>query len=112
MAELQTTTIQVTFKDESQKFLQAEEGNINEALAKMGATINALAQLYAPVLTGALRADGRVRLAPNSVTVTFGGYSVPYARRRHYENNLHPDTKYYLERAGDQVAREGITKYL
>lgn len=108
--ELQTTTIE--FRDNSAKVLQEEEKRINEALSSMGGSILNLAQMYAPVLTGALRADGRVVKEPNSVTVRFGGFSVPYARRRHYENNKHPDTKYYLERAGNQVARKGVQFYL
>lgn len=108
--ELQTTTIE--FRDNSAKVLQEEEKRINEALSTMGDSILNLAQMYAPVLTGALRADGRVVKEPNSVTVRFGGFSVPYARRRHYENNKHPDTKYYLERAGNQVARKGVQFYL
>ena len=108
--ELQTTTIE--FKDNSAKVLQEEEKRINEALSSMGDSILNLAQMYAPVLTGALRADGRVVKEPNSVTVRFGGFSVPYARRRCYETNKHPDTKYYLERAGNQVARKGVQFYL
>lgn len=108
--ELQTTTIK--FTDNSAKVLQEENERINSALAKMGQSILNKAQLYAPVDTGALRADGRVIKEPDSVSVVFGGFSVPYARRRHYENNLHPDTKLYLERAGNQVAKQGVQSYL
>jgi hypothetical protein len=108
--ELQTTTIK--FVDNSAKVLQEEQAHIDDALTRMGDSILNLAQMYAPVLTGALRADGRVVKEPNSVTVRFGGFSVPYARRRHYENNKHPDTKYYLERAGNQVAKQGVQYYL
>ena len=109
--ELQTTTIRYT--DNSAKVLKEETQKIDNALAKMGTAILNRAQMYAPVLTGALRADGRVvKDSPSSVTVRFGGFSVPYARRRHYENNKHPDTKYYLERAGNQVARQGVQNYL
>ena len=109
--ELQTTTIKYT--DNSAKVLKEETDKINNALAKMGTSILNRAQMYAPVLTGALRADGRVlKESPFSITVRFGGYSVPYARLRHYENNKHPDTKYYLERAGNQVARQGVQYYL
>ena len=109
--ELQTTTIRYT--DNSAKVLKEETQKIDNALAKMGTAILNRAQMYAPVLTGALRADGRVvKDSPSSVTVRFGGFSVPYARRRHYENNKHPATKYYLERAGNQVARQGVQNYL
>lgn len=108
--DLQTTTIE--FKDNSAKVLKEEETAINEALGRMGTAILNRAQLYAPVKTGALRADGRVTQEPNSMSVIFGGFSVPYARLRHYENNLHPDTKYYLERAGNEVARQGVKNFL
>lgn len=108
--ELQTTTVR--FTDNSIKVQREEEARIKEALNRMGEAILNRAQLYAPVDTGALRADGRVRQEPNSVTVTFGGFSVPYARRRHYENRLHPQTLLYLERAGNEVARQGVKSYL
>lgn len=111
MTELQTTTI--TYTDYSVDVLKVEKARINNALSKMGTAIKNRAEMYAPVLTGALRADGRVvKDSPDSVTVRFGGFSVPYARRRHYENNLHPETKYYLERAGNQVAKMGVKNFL
>lgn len=110
MAELQTTTIE--FKDYSAKVLKEEEQQISQALVKMGDRIKNLAEMYAPVKTHALQQNGRVLNTPLSVTVRFGGYEVPYARRRHYENNLHPETKYYLERAGNQVAKQGVQYYL
>lgn len=43
--------------------------------------------------------------------VIFGGGSVPYARRRHFENEKNPQTLHYLERAGDSTARN-IRRYL
>lgn len=108
--ELQTTTVKIT--DRSDILLKQENERINNALLKMGASILNRAKMYAPVDTGALVADGRIVRHDGSVSVVFGGFSVPYARRRHYENNLHPNTKYYLERAGDQVAKQGVQFYL
>lgn len=108
--DLQTTTIK--FIDNSAKVEDEEEARIQEALAKVGQAILNRAQMYAPVKTGALRADGRVLRGQDSVSVIFGGFSVPYARRRHYENNLHPETLRYLERAGDEVAKQGVNNYL
>ena len=78
----------------------------------MGESVKNRAELFAPVLTGALRDNGDVKLGNLNVVIGFGGLEVPYARRRHYENNKHPQTKRYLERAGDAVGREGITRYL
>lgn len=110
MAELQITTIK--YVDNTPAVLREETAKINNALSKMGSSILNRAQLYAPIKTGALRADGRVVKSENKVVVAFGGFSVPYARRRHYENNLHPETKYYLERAGNETTRQGVQFYL
>lgn len=102
----------IKFVDNSDAVMKAEWTKINNALAKMGvATLNR-ARMYAPERTGALKADGRVEIEPHSVVIAFGGLQVPYARRRHYENNLHPDTKYYLQRAGNEVTRQGVQFYL
>lgn len=108
--ELQKTTVE--FKDNTATVLKDEKQRINNALEKMGVAILNRARMYAPVDTGALVADGRVTNDEDSVSVVFGGFSVPYARRRHYENNLHPNTKLYLERAGNQVAKQGVQFYL
>ena len=110
MAELQITTIK--FVDNSPAVLREETSKINNALAKMGDSILNRAQLYAPYDTGALHDDGRVNQSNLKVVVAFGGFAVPYARRRHYENNLHPNTKYYLERAGNETAKQGVQFYL
>ena len=103
----ETTTI-VKFISQKDKALKIETAKIEEALGRMGHRILNLAKMYAPVDTGALVADGRLSQEGTEVTVSFGGLSVPYARRRHYENNLHPNTKYYLENAGDQVTKQGL----
>ena len=110
MAELQITRIK--FIDKSASCIQATEKELNNALARMGESVKNRAELFAPVLTGALRDNGDVKLGNLNVVIGFGGLEVPYARRRHYENNKHPQTKRYLERAGDSVGREGITRYL
>lgn len=106
--EHQVTTI-VKFTSYKSLVESSEINKIENALGIMGRRILHLAQAYAPVDTGALRADGRVvREQEGTITVAFGGLEVPYARRRHYENNKNPQTKYYLERAGDQIAKQGI----
>lgn len=108
--DLQVTRIK--FIDKSANVEKIETARIQSALARMGDSVLHRAELYAPVLTGALRDNGDVQQGNLSVVIGFGGLEVPYARRRHYENNKHPQTKRYLERAGDSVGREGITRYL
>lgn len=110
MAELQITSIK--FVDNSAKVINEETENINNALAKMGSSVLNLAKMYAPYKSGDLLRDGRVEKEQDSVKIAFGGFAVPYARRRHYENNLHPNTKYYLERAGNEIAKRGVQYYL
>ena len=90
---------------DSLKFLKV---NVRNSLRAMAEATLQRSRMLAPELTGSLKADGRVEEAgENTLEV-----SVAYARRRHFENNLHPDTKYYLQNAGDTVAKEGINKYL
>ena len=110
MAELQITTIK--YVDNTPAVLREETARINNALSKMGSSALNLAKMYAPYKTGELLRDGRVQKEQDSVKIIFGGFSVPYARRRHYENNLHPNTKYYLERAGNETAKRGVQFYL
>lgn len=105
--EHQTTTI-VKFISTKDKALQVETAVLEDALSRMGHRILNLAKMYAPVDSGDLVADGRLDQDGAEVTISFGGLSVPYARRRHYENNLHPNTKFYLERAGDQITKQGL----
>lgn len=102
----------IKFVDKSAEVEKIEKAKIQNALAKMGDSVLHRAQLFAPELTGALKGDGDVRVGDMNVVIGFGGLSVPYARRRHYENNKHPQTKRYLERAGYAVGREGINRYL
>lgn len=110
MTDHQITTISVKLRHD--EVIDEETEKINEALSKMGYSIKNRAQMYAPVLTGALVRDGRVLEGNLSVAVAFGGLAVPYGRRRHYENNLHPDTRRYLERAGNEAVKQGIQFYL
>ena len=54
-----------------------------------------------------------IALAPELVHVKFGDARVPYARRRHFENKKNPHTKYYLQKAGDNVvAKLGFKEFL
>lgn len=69
------------------------------------------ARMYAPELTGALKAHGRVEiLDETSSQVIFGDTKTPYARLRHYVNNKNPHTKYYLSRAGETVSKQIVER--
>lgn len=71
----------------------------NVGLLRMGFDIASRARYNAPVKTGALRNDIRTTTSGSSVYVLAGSSRVPYARRREYENRLHPSTTHYMGRA-------------
>lgn len=76
------------------------------AVLKMAVDIDRVAKMLAPHETGALQSSGTVeRIGQAHYQVRYGGGSVPYARRRHFENKRNPGTLLYLERAGDSTAR-------
>lgn len=70
----------------------------------------------APVQTGNLVSSGRIEPIVEigdslKGSVVFGSEQVPYAKKRHYENKKNPQTKGYLEKAGDKNARNFV-RYL
>ena len=69
------------------------DGVIKGGLTALGKDIQKRAVILAPKDTGALRQSSRVDVGRDRVTISF---NTPYARRRHFENKLHPSTKYYL----------------
>lgn len=75
------------------------ERKTNLGLFKMGSDIAARARYNAPVKTGALRNSIRVTTEAGAIYVLAGGGRVPYARKREYENRLHPETTHYMGRA-------------
>lgn len=107
----------VIFKDKTGEWIRTTTEKLDVALKSMGESIKNTATMLAPVDSGDLRSTGRVEMTgENEVKITFGGtangVNVKYARRRHYENNKNPQTKYYLQRAGNQVSKKGIKPYL
>ena len=79
-----------------------------QGLFRLGFDIAATARENAPYQTGALRNTIRVsEVDANNLEViaggSFGGKKVPYAWRREWENNLHPDRKHYMQKAQDFV---------
>lgn len=69
------------------------------------------AQKNAPYVSSSLRNSARPRATKTGAEVTFGSKRVPYARIRHEVNNLHPNTRKYLARAAEEIARGDLTKY-
>lgn len=84
---------------------------LNRGLLEMSTDIHRRAVILAPLLTAALRNSGVVEPIANGYRVKFGSNRVPYARRRHFENKKNPQTKGYLAKAGDGVARGDVGKY-
>lgn len=104
-----------SFKWDKQGLAKLSRG-ITKGLLNLGAAIAKQARDNAPVDTGALKGSIRVaEQSPTSVLVlaggNAGGKSVPYALRREFENNLHPDKKHYMERAVKTVAKGDIKQY-
>jgi len=103
----------VGFKSNSRQWLTNESMVLKRTERTIGQVIKNRANMIAPVLSGDLVESGRVVDDPlGGVSVIYGGASAPHARRRHFENKLHPQTLNYLKRAGDSVKKEGIKKYM
>jgi len=83
----------------------------NEGILEASTDIHRRAVILAPVETSALVNSGRISKVVGGYKITFGGGKVPYAKRRHFENNRNPQTKRYLSRAGDSVLRGNMSKY-
>lgn len=104
--------IECTITGNFQAWADARNEEMADIRSAMCNSILNQAQMLAPVLTGALRADGRVEEVDDHTTqVVFGDEKVPYARLRHYENRKHPQTLLYLQRAGESVSKRGIEGY-
>lgn len=89
----------------NQSTLKKLKKNTMSRLVKLGTQINNKAKSNAPYLTGALVNSIRVDASEDNVVYvlaggrTPNGAKVPYARRREYENQLHPSTRYYMRNA-------------
>lgn len=79
---------------------------------RIATDIHRVAGMNAPVESGQLIRSGRVaRAGLAHYIISFGGASVKYAKRRHYENKKNPGTRLYLQRAGDSISRN-FKRYL
>lgn len=96
----------VRFTSRIKEWTGSTEQKLDIAVLEMATDIHRQSGVLAPKLTRALVNSGKItKVGKGHYTVSYGGGSVPYARRRHYENKKHPSTLKYLERAGDNVSR-------
>lgn len=94
------------------RFVQSEKRRAKNAEKMIADVVLSRSTVLAPKLSGDLKADGRVEGAEGGgLRVKFGGASVPYARRRHFENDKNPQTLDYLKKGGDSVGKESIGRY-
>lgn len=93
---------------------------MTRGLLRMGTDVASRARSNAPVLTGALRnsirvtTDGRYTvyvLAGGNVGGNVGGKRIDYAYLREFVNNKHPQTRHYMGRALDAVAKQDLRQY-
>lgn len=88
------------------------DGLVNSLMAaglqSLGSDVKKRSQILAPKDTGALRQSAKVQLNSTKDTVTIS-YNTAYARRRHWENNLHPATRRYLTNALKSI--KNLNKY-
>lgn len=93
----------------NQSALNRIRENITKAMVDLGMDTAYEAQKNAPYDTGALVESIRISVQRGKLFVVAGGtasgYNIPYARRREYENNLHPDTKKYMHNALDWAGK-------
>lgn len=89
-----------------------KERDLDRVVLEMATDIDRTSAILAPKLTRALVNSKRInRKGIAHYSVSYGNSQVPYARRRHFENNKNPQTLKYLERAGDSVTKN-IRKYV
>lgn len=96
----------VKFTTRMPQWVDSQQIKNDRVILQMATDIHRTATLNAPVDKGTLVRSARiVRNGLASYSIVFGGGSVKYAKRRHFENKKHPGTLRYLERAGDSVSR-------
>jgi len=101
------------FQSNSRAWLAEETRVLKRAEEAMAGVIVSRATILAPKESGALRDDGRVETNNEGHhSAVFGDESVPYARRREFENKKTPQALHYLQKAGDSVAKENVKKYV
>lgn len=91
------------FTSSMSQFVAGQLAAQDKAVFSVATDIHRTSQILAPVDTGALKSSHEIaRQGQAKYEISA---NTPYARRRHYENDLHPGTKRYLERAGQAASR-------
>ena len=88
-----------------------KQADMDRSLLELATTIHRNASQLAPRDKGNLIASGRIEKKGNGYAVSFGGGSIPYGKRRNYENRKNPHTTHYLDRAGDKNSKN-FSRYL
>lgn len=107
-----TSQVKMTFKSNlSTTWLAKTMRNADEIALQMATDVDRFAKVLAPKDKGNLVNSARIeKIAEGAFQVIFGGssggFSVRYAKRRHYENKKNPHTLKYLQRAGSAVAKQ------
>ena len=94
------------------EWASGQERKFDFAVLSAVTDIDRTSAVLAPKLTRALVKSRKInRKGIAHYSVSYGNSQVPYARRRHFENQAHPETKGYLEKAGES-AKRNFKKYL
>lgn len=102
----------IRFDSRIKQFVDKVEDEMDISMLDLVTDVHRTASVLAPKDSRTLVKSGRIsRQGKAHYKVIFGGGAVPYARRRHFENKLHPGTLGYLERPGDAASRN-LKRYL
>lgn len=102
----------VRFTSRIKQWTDKTEHQLDIGMLELVTDVHRAAGVLAPKASRALVNSGRIKREGQAhYKVIFGGGSVPYARRRHFENRKTPSSIHYLERAGDAAGRN-IKRYL
>lgn len=72
---------------------------MKDGLTNLGNTVKKRAIVLAPVDSGDLRRSAKVEVSTTGADTVEISFNTAYAKRRHYENSLHPSTMRYLTNA-------------
>lgn len=87
------------------------ESSINRGLLSLMTDIDTRSKAIAPRDTGALVNSSRIEKLTDGYAIKYGSARVPYARKRFYENKKNPQTRRYLEKAGESALRGNFGKH-
>lgn len=82
---------------------------MKEGLLLLGKDVRKRAIVLAPKDSGDLRRSAKVDVSTTGVDSVEVSFNTEYAKRRHYENNLHPSTRLYLTNALKSITN--VNKY-